>query len=275
MKIVQSFQAKYNNIQTNFIQSVCYTLSYLYCRKIGLDITLHTDNVGKDILDYIPYKNIYTTLENIDRFNEKLYAYPKIHIIEREPLGTLHIDGDVFLKKESIKELLDFKDYDVIVQSYEDKTKFGYLYDESISAFEKVDFPLWASKSCECMYNTGILGFNNEDIRRKFVYAYEKTARAYNKDGNKLIKQCPDIIIEQKFLYDLTQYFKSNVKTLLNYDNIYEHAKEIGYTHVLSRNSKIKNLSKMIDRIYELDNDIYMALKNKWSNNYKYMFIYG
>ena len=31
----------------------------------------------------------------------------------------------------------------------------------------------------------------------------------------------------------------------------------------------------MIDKIYELDNDIYMALKNKWSNNYRYMFIYG
>lgn len=273
MKIVQNFKKVFDNELNNFLSSVCYTLSYLYAKSIGIEITLHTDNYGKDLLDHLKYKKVYTTLENVEKFDKRLFAYPKIYTIEREPLGVIHIDGDVFLKKESIKKLLDFKDYDVIVQSYEDKTKFGFGYDESIAEFKDVDFPLWASKSCECMYNTGLVGFNNEDIKRKFVYNYEKTARAYHKANVvKIQNACPDIIIEQKFLYDLTRHFNSKVKTLLDYDRLDEHAKEIGYTHVLGT-SKLYNLDKMIHKIYELDKEVYNKLKDKWFNKYKFIWI--
>ena len=272
MRIVQSFKAEYNSTQQNFLQSVCFTLSYIYAKSIGIDITLYTDTKGYDILNHIPFKEVKIELDNVDRFDEDLYAYPKIYVLEKEPLGILHIDGDVFLKKESIKQLLDFKDYDCIVQCYEDKTKFGFGYDESIAEFKYVDLPLWASKQCECMYNTGILGFNNQELKDEFIQAYKDTAKKYHNNKIKVRNSCPDIIIEQKFLLDLTNYKNLKVKTLLDYDKFNEQAKEIGYTHVLG-SAKIHRFQEIINKIYELDKDIYNKLKSKWINKYKFMWI--
>jgi hypothetical protein len=36
-----------------------------------------------------------------------------------EPLGTIHIDGDVFLKNPELKNILEFSNYDCIVQNIE------------------------------------------------------------------------------------------------------------------------------------------------------------
>ena len=77
-----------------------FALSVLYIKKLGHTIVLYTDDDGKKLLGELPYDEIYTTLNDIpEDIPPMMWAYGKFFAMKNEPLGAIHIDGDVFIKK--------------------------------------------------------------------------------------------------------------------------------------------------------------------------------
>ena len=80
------------------------------------------------------------------------------------------------------------------------------------------------------MYNCGIIGFNNQKLKDEYFDTYWNMIEQYKTKG-KHMKYCiPDIIIEQQFLKDITDYYSSKGKILLHNEHL--DAGKIGYQHV-------------------------------------------
>lgn len=113
------FSTKYCNKRQLKVHVYYFTLSAIYAKRSGFNIVLHTDNKGFKYLQHAPYDEIFVDLD-IDISNRKeIFARAKFKAMENEPDDSIHIDGDVFLKKETIKEHLKYGEYDIIVQLLE------------------------------------------------------------------------------------------------------------------------------------------------------------
>jgi hypothetical protein len=144
-----------------------YSLSSVFARLIGAEIVLHTDRAGKHLLDCLPYDHIYLTLEN-HRYDPDFRASGKIAAPEAEPLGSIHIDGDVFIKSTHTINLDRFSRSDLIVQSRETA---GGWYEAAVDGvravltqhdpalFRVFDPGRWDA------YNCGVVGFNCRKLK--------------------------------------------------------------------------------------------------------------
>ena len=65
-----------------------------------------------------------------------------------------------------LHNLMSFDEYDVIVQSVETPPLYGYGWKESTSTFVNCEYPEWAPRECTKMYNCGVVGINNENLKR-------------------------------------------------------------------------------------------------------------
>ena len=69
----------------------------------------------------------------------------------------------------------------------------------------------------------------------------------------------PDLIIEQQFLKDLTDYRKCNVKRVLDFNDLTGSASRIGYQHVIG-GAKQECLDKALNLIKCYDINTYNKL---------------
>lgn len=242
------------------------TLSIIYAKCSGAKINLHTDDLGYDLLKHLPYDNIYKTLNEIPKnVPNMMWACGKFFAMEHESLGNIHIDNDVFIKSDKCIKILDFKNYDGIVQNIEyniDKYKayndaFNYLKENNI----RVNYNNINSYCC------GIIGFNNKHLKNIYHSNYfnnlEKVININNINPNdKYI--CLDLVLEQAELYDISNN-KFNIKSLLDWNidnNSTRLADSINFQHVMGRAKyfyidKVKQLVKYYDKqLYELTSNI-------------------
>lgn len=261
MRLVHSFCAD-NCADNDFNMHMWYfALSCIYAKENGFEIVLHSDRKTYNVLKNLPYDDFYIDIECIDDSTKSLYAQAKFIAMKNEPLGSIHIDGDVFLKDKKLVDILNIKDYDCIVQCLECPEKgYGYLWKESKQCFDNCDYPIWAKRECLAMYNCGVIGFNNQKLKDEYFDTYWNMIEQYKTKG-KHMKYCiPDIIIEQQFLKDITDYYGSKVKILLNNEHL--DAGKIGYQHVQGKikpmflNTIKKLVNKHNSNIYNILIDI-------------------
>lgn len=202
------------------------SLSCWYAKNSGAKLTMYTDDYGMQLFDHLPYDDIVLKIKGID-VDSLAFAYPKFAVTKDLPLGVVHIDNDVFIKSEKCLNALKFDGYDCIVQS---KDKMGH----SIMHKETIDFYLDELTQCgfRCVanskyeYNTGVIGFNNQELKDKYFDTYFKLIEL-SKD--KIQLKAPDIIFEQNVLYNMAK--DMNVKCLIT-EKV--QADDINYQHVLS-----------------------------------------
>jgi hypothetical protein len=252
---------------------LCYfVLSCIYAKNSGFDIKVHCDKRAELILQIAPYDEIITDLEEITPpANSRIYAWSKFESMKNEPLGTIHIDGDVFLKSPKLQKLLNFDNYDCIVQCLENKRIFGgdqnNIWRDNSSLFVNCKYPYWAKRECDYMFNCGVIGINNAQLKNEYFNTYADMVKQYNETNINIPGTCPDIIIEQQFLKDLTDAKGYNVKCLLPVDNhnmLHSYASSIGYQHLIG-DAKRRNLNKCLEVIKYYDKQIYcdlMDIKN-------------
>lgn len=232
--------------ENNDTYKLCAELSVLYAINSGYDIVLHTDEKGAKIFKDLQYTDILCDLNDVQKAPGRIYAHSKFAAYENIPLGDIHIDADVFIKKPCLKEFGD-----VIVQGIESiyDERFGYFWNESVRVFFRCDYPIWASRKCEYMYNCGVIGFNNEKLKKEYIDSYWWMLNQYKTKGVDA-PSVPDIIIEQQFLYDICKYYDAKVTKVL--DNItFKHADDIGYQHLLgqSKHREIENIKYNIKKL--------------------------
>lgn len=264
MQLVHSFHSKGCEIEKLFYHCVTFVLSCLYAKKNGFKINLHCDEITNKYFSVAPYDNIYVDLNDVEKPHKRIYAHSKFYTMEKYPPGTIHIDGDVILMYPILKELLNFDGYDVIVQCLETKDNWdgAGLYELSTEALKNCKYPEWAPRECERMYNCGVVGINNPELKKEYFETYFKMLEEYKKNGIDM-HSVPDIIIEQKFLMDLCETKGYKVKFLLDENKLKENAAEIGYQHLIG-SSKGRLHKQCLKLIYRLDPHVYNNMKLKW-----------
>ncbi len=226
------------------VNMLIFALSYTYARKMGAQIVLHTDQLGKQILKDIPYDEVYTDLEHINSNINKFWAYGKLYATSQEPLGAIHIDGDVFLKNPKLKELFT-QQHDLLTQSEEDdKWRLDQTYTLSQQVITQQNLPDYLHINYPNAYNCGVVQFKNQELKDRYLKSYfeivDKSIKdptfherynyfqTYYQQHGAVI---PDIVAEQQILHELAQNYKT--ATILKGD-IYEDAKNKGYIHYLT-----------------------------------------
>lgn len=234
---------------------VYYATSLMYLKRLGQEVVLYTDTLGKALLGYLPYDHIYD-VEIPDNVSPRFWAAPKMWALEQEPLESVHIDGDVFIKTQKCLDAITQSDWDILVQMYES----AEWYEQDCSLFNHdKEFCAYVglNPNGHGAYNNGVIGFRNEELKHTFINGYKALATHFSEHHiDKLaIDATPDLIAEQRFVYQLAQNKGAKVHCLLGSD--YQHdANELGYQHVLTA-SKYRHLEKCLAVLEKLSEETY------------------
>lgn len=236
--------------------------SAAYIKHFGLPINLYADGFGQDLLDFIPYDNVYN-LKIPDNIPPQFWACGKFLALEKMQLGDIHIDGDVFLKKETLLNSICDNSYDFVVQSIEDDTETLMNYYLDVNKLCN----LYNVKTNSChfteyakSYNCGVIGFFNEELKHKYLTEYFNTLKSIMQTPtvlNEIINKktyVPDLVLEQQFLYELSAEYKCH-NILGDSTTMYENAISLGYQHILGE-YKIKLLPEIINELNYIDPDL-------------------
>lgn len=284
MRIVHSFTSVNCDDDSLFLHLTYFILSCIYAKESGFEIVAHCDERSREILKLAPYDEIITDLEGVmPPSNKCIYAWGKFEAMKNEPLGAIHIDGDVFLKSKGLQKVLDFTEYDCIVQSLEHKKTYTgtseYIWNQNSALFNTCEYPKWAKRECNSMYNCGVVGFNNQELKDEYFKTYKIMLDRYNETGFCISNSTPDIIIEQQFLKDLVDYRNYKVKFVLPYcdcfDALCTEANHAHYQHVIG-NAKRPNLERTLLIIKKHNPVIYQKLLHIRKNirkNEKYILL--
>ena len=251
-----------------------YALSVAYLKRLGQEVVLHTDNFGKICLDHVPYDHIYLTLEEqIPKgICPVMWACGKFYALREEPLGSVHIDGDVFIKSKECLDIINTNDYDLLIQNEEQTVEIN-MYPKDSKKLEHLIYPEYIQKVYPKAYNTGILCFNNEKLKDKFITNYfffheqiindEKIKQFWDIDR----ETCPDIIVEQLFIHQLSLGYKALCITDVLLDTK-------SYQHVIGK-KKYRCLENCKATLKHIDEELYNLTEEKekylketyWINN--------
>lgn len=235
-----------NDLKKLEYNAYIYALSVAYLKRLGCSINLHTDSLGKKLLEGIGYDNIYLTAEEIpEEINPKIFAYVKTIALNNEPLGTVYIDGDVFVKTPECLDRIFDHDCDCVVQSCETYILWTQPARTFMTPFLSENL-LSNGERLEVMdydYNTGVIGFFDEALKELYISNYQELAKKLSEYkylsycGNGYEFDCPDFVLEQQLIGQLTRNKK--LRCVLPLDSMpYDKernivAKNIGYTHLL------------------------------------------
>lgn len=234
--IVQTFWTKPMDDNNFDINLDLAKISLFYLHKNGYKVHMYTDSKGIKFLQDYGYDKLTLDLDNIpEDIPTCMFAYPKIIALEKEELGTIHIDLDVFIKKPCLDIFFKNKKIDVILQCKEE----GYLYFYEVvkQNIEKVG----VSKDLCVDYtkygpnNVGIIGFNNKELKEQYIKKYKSCSQYYKKFKIDMI----DLFFEQINISYLIKNYNYNVFYLLgntnylkDYIKINKLANKIGYQHL-------------------------------------------
>lgn len=251
------------NFKTSLLTTIlCNATSVAWINHLGGKINLYADGLGRDSLGFLPYDNIYE-LDVPINVPTCSWACGKFLVLEKMPLGDVHIDGDVFIKSDKLIELCMDDSYDMVVQSIEnDKETLKKYYENVRTILLKNNIK---TASCSLLespsYNCGTIGFFNNELKQKYLVEYftalnniiknKPLTIELNKDPNLI----PDLILEQQFLYELAKNYK--VQNLLgDAKTMYENAIKLNYQHILG-GFKENQLNEIIQELKYVDEDIY------------------
>jgi hypothetical protein len=271
MRIVQSFRGKKSNnvedTQWLAINTCLYGLSAILCKKHGYYIKLYCDDVFykyiKDTGIELLYDDIDLSVNDYPMPPKHIFADIKFRVMEKQDIGTIHMDGDVFLFSPDILDNIINEDFDVLIQNRETLyNTSGTYWASSANSLCKCEIPQWAKRECKEMYNCGVICIKNEKLKKEYFDTYWKMYNEYDLKGVKEYT-IPDIIFEQQYLLDLCEEYNYSVKEILPIDDFQSYAKEIGYSHLMGH-AKYKHIEKVLKVIYKYDKEIYLKLKNKF-----------
>lgn len=221
---------------------------------------LHTDDIGAQLLDGLPYDNIYTDLNSLNT-HINLFASAKFKALEAEELGAIHIDGDVIITNPLAIGMLNYEMNEVIVQNYErpyqrELTMISPIIRNAKNLFGKGSF---------CC---GVIGIANQQLKDKYIEDYNRYAAILKQHSyiiDKIIEANPriifDLLFEQSNLYTLCLNGNYHVKTLCKSLNEVFGLHHYGISHYMGfLKHKEENIARCKAAVKEMAPDIYNRL---------------
>lgn len=252
-----------------------YAISLSYLKKLGVEVVMHTDTDGLKYFEKFPYDNIYTTLDwlNDNKVSHRFWASGKVIAQKAEPLGSYHIDGDVFLKTREVIDYLNSINSDILTQGPED---FTYAHLRKIYEFnyKEIRNSLVKNKPAKLdydkeieSYNCGIVRFNDADLKEQYIRGYLQMLQELHSDKNFIRKiennkeYCPDLVIEQTWLANCSSGHKSKF-LFESPSEMQSKAVSLGYQHILG-SEKYSEYNRYIAEktLQQLDSNLYEIIK--------------
>ena len=242
MKLIHSFWTKPYVIGGHLEGSelrkniVCFAYSVACAKKLNAAIELHTDNLGKKLLEFLPYDKIHTTLEGFD-CDTTLWAAGKIETYKHIQLGDVYIDGDVFLERE-------FAHYQVFnipadMLFLQTENYFINYYQNEQNRLSKIPFEIcWESPYC-----CGVVRFNNAEAKQKYISKFEKCVEQM-KNGDYIVDANLNILFEQWFaVRELAGY---KIATIYRNEDELSESYYTGLWHYKGTNKFLDRFQKQI-----------------------------
>lgn len=225
----------------NYVDLLCTAISVACAKKNGCEIALHTDIKGKERYGWLPYDEIHLTLQS-HQYDTSFWASGKIISQQYEPLGSIHIDTDVFVKtKRTVEMMQELKHFDLLIQHTEwdysqsyNRETWGMLIN-ILGSSHVPSLPEFILTPCHA-YCCGVVGFNSQALKDLYIVGYEFL---YNMLVNRPLFHelkhdfCPDLIIEQGWLYSAAQAIGARVKQVLANNNKIDAYKN-DFVHVIN-----------------------------------------
>lgn len=243
----------------------CSASSVAYLKRLRQPIILYGDDFAQQILSFLPYNEVYD-LNMYEDTPIGMWAASKFAALKQMNLQDIHIDSDVFLKTQKLIERIQYgiKNSDLIIQSIEGfERTTNHCYQTCFQAAQlfDMDFINGANGEIDAAYNCGLVGFNNCELKQKYLENYyhckqqitdDKQAQQWIYDNNCWF----DLLAEQKNLYDIAHENYKVFNLLGSYKQAYINAKHLGYQHVLG-NEKWKKLYDIKLQLKMLSPSIY------------------
>ena len=212
-------------------------LGCVSARTYGCHMVLHTDKLGKIIFDCIPYNEVYETCNDL-HLPKIFWASAKLVALGHEPLGSVHLDIDAFIQSRNCVSIINNTQADLLIQNteggekwYKDQMHFVLRNtDRTGTPLEYSNFNNWDA------YNCGIVKFNNEQLKQKYLewywnFANQISEKGANDDWYHCTMCIPDLILEQWMLREFAQQGKHSVQELVGGWGC--NGKEVGFCHLL------------------------------------------
>jgi len=259
MKIVHSFWSKPALAQNLTVEKVkggfrsnkhhymSWALSCLRFREHYSEVELVTDLRGKKLLIdtlKLPYSNVSTDLERLNKYPHELWALGKLYAYARQNQPFLHVDGDVYIW-DKFDDLLESAD---LIGQHLDKDEGAYhhgmkqLKSNNISIPSEMDADFSIQRKFHAT-NAGILGGNNIDFFKEFTdRAFWFVNQNLDKINQTLIGSSYALIYEQYLFSVLARKNNLPVKHYIDesnqIDSIHHFMRKYGekkYVHLFSK----------------------------------------
>lgn len=237
--IVQSLWTKpFTNLRRLRDELYIAAISLEYAHRSGYKVHMHTDSKGMQLLKNYGYEKLLPTLDSIpDSVPVELFAAGKFFAFQAEgTVGKLHIDTDVLLKNHGVLDrFYEDSKVDVMCQMEEDMPLVNHsaiIADMHILGYPASTRPDWNGSM-----NTGVIGFNNQELAAKYFGNYFDALSMYTqeqfdayKEENPKASLKFDFILEQVNLSRMSIGY--NVVTLVPTKDPSVVADKIGYQHL-------------------------------------------
>ena len=235
-------------------------ISALHIKRLGHEIVLHTDKLGEELLsEIVPYDDIYRTLDK-HTAHHRFWASGKIKALQTEPLGSIHIDTDVFVSTNKLMDMLKDDKTDLLIEAVEDDDPMHFytmFYKTVISKVNSFPYIRMDSFCANMGMRCGLHKFNNKRLKDEYTSGYWRIHDDYVSANCERLQgdtnYTPDLILEQSYLYNLVEQKKYSYKAIAPYA---EHKPTEGFHHFLGKSKfELKNhfeekLQKESPKIY-------------------------
>lgn len=237
--VIQSWWTRPCRGNRDVVKAMLYmmALSLAYAHRSGYRVHMHTDGYGAELLKGFGYDNLLTTLDAMpESVPTELFAAGKFFALRAEGTGKVHIDTDVFLKMPGVLDAFYRSDnVDGICQMEEDMSLVDHS--DKIQHMHIMGYPATTRPDWRGSMNTGIVGFNNAELMRRYTDNYFEALKIYTAERFAAYKRANgdanlyfDFILEQVELSFLSLNY--NVYTLLPTKECCHVADKIGYQHL-------------------------------------------
>lgn len=269
-RAIHSFCGKDYNEFELFEYSCYFILSCLYAIKNGIYMDIYTDDIFSEYIDIVPYKNKNIIDCKCDA-NNIFTSYSKVIALQNEPLGTIHLDCGVLLKDKDVRKMLDFVGYDCIVQSDVLDTSLDQRLNQTTNSLQSILYPYYMSRDFNKLYNSSVLGFNNEKLKNEWCEQYInmmndiQEKHIYFSPNSK-----PNTILDEQQLAAICDFNRYTVRKLFGGQMVKHMDKYFDkYENITD---KLSNLSRCILLIKILNKRVYQKLVDKWYDKYSEFF---
>lgn len=259
-------KAKFNTLNISLaITLVDYAYSVECIHKFGHTIELYADKIGADLLSCIPYDKVH--IIEAPTKNYHFAASIKFSALQQMSLDQILVDGDIFLEKTPIYDIIKNSNKDMLVSLFEPR-ELIFKKENVINLFKNGNipsedkYPIEPFEDIKGWYNTSVIKFNNQSLKDEYIRQYLhhlSMAESQEFEGS----SWPDIIYEQYNIEKLLENTGCSIDTINPFYGVNDdYCFKIGFCHMGS--AKLESHNFYLRRLQIINFELFKIIQNQY-----------